>query len=78
MVLSISKPFAAVRRQFGTEVGKKLRTEPFSFVPKHLPVSENDVELLREFINKSRRLFVLTGAGISTESGIRAQLLNQS
>jgi len=41
------------------------------FVPKSKDVDENDVNLLSDFINQSERLFVITGAGISTESGIR-------
>ena len=43
------------------------------FVPKSgaAHASEEDLCRLRDFIAKSRRLFVLTGAGVSTESGIR-------
>jgi NAD-dependent deacetylase sirtuin 4 len=37
--------------------------------PHHQPLSE-DVQKLQEFLSHSKRLFVLTGAGISTESGI--------
>jgi NAD-dependent deacetylase sirtuin 4 len=40
------------------------------FVPKCNPVSSDDVDKMSHFIGKARRLFVLTGAGISTESGI--------
>ncbi|CAD5118964.1 DgyrCDS7635 [Dimorphilus gyrociliatus] len=40
------------------------------FVPKSQPVTNQDIEELAEFIKKSQNLLVLTGAGISTESGI--------
>ena len=41
------------------------------FVPKHSAVDSHDIKVLSEFINSKQKLFVLTGAGISTESGIR-------
>ena len=42
------------------------------FVPKNnFQVDPNILSRLREFIEDSHRLFVITGAGISTESGIR-------
>lgn len=41
-----------------------------AFVPKCSPTRTEDVMRLKEFIDKHRRLCVLTGAGISTESGI--------
>ncbi|XP_066153629.1 NAD-dependent protein deacylase Sirt4 isoform X2 [Euwallacea fornicatus] len=40
------------------------------FVPKHKPPSQKDVNALEEFILNSKKLMVLTGAGVSTESGI--------
>lgn len=40
------------------------------FVPKHNPVIETDIKLLEEFIANSKKIVVLTGAGISTESGL--------
>ncbi len=40
-------------------------------VPKHNPLSEIDRHSLVEFFKKTKRLFVLTGAGVSTESGIK-------
>ncbi|XP_066252054.1 NAD-dependent protein deacylase Sirt4 [Euwallacea similis] len=40
------------------------------FVPKHKPTNQKDVNLLKEFILNSKKLMVLTGAGVSTESGI--------
>ena len=41
-----------------------------SFVPNSKPAFQNDIYQLQNFIARSKRLFVLTGAGISTESGI--------
>lgn len=41
-----------------------------SFVPKHLPVKEEDIDKLDRLISVSRNILILTGAGISTESGI--------
>uniref|UniRef100_F6TVS6 NAD-dependent protein lipoamidase sirtuin-4, mitochondrial n=2 Tax=Ciona intestinalis TaxID=7719 RepID=F6TVS6_CIOIN len=38
--------------------------------PSSLPPSDEDLERLRNFISKRRKLFVLSGAGLSTESGI--------
>ncbi|XP_060532703.1 NAD-dependent protein deacylase Sirt4 [Cylas formicarius] len=40
------------------------------FVPNHKPVNYADIEKLKSFISSSQKLLVLTGAGISTESGI--------
>lgn len=40
-----------------------------NFVPKHNPVVDSDVKLLKDFINGSRKIAIVTGAGISTESG---------
>jgi NAD-dependent deacetylase sirtuin 4 len=41
-----------------------------AFVPPHLAAQGSDIERLQEFLGPTRRLLVLTGAGISTESGI--------
>ncbi|KAA0187640.1 hypothetical protein HAZT_HAZT000511 [Hyalella azteca] len=41
-----------------------------AFVPKHGPCPDELLEKLQDFINEATRIFVLTGAGISTESGI--------
>lgn len=40
------------------------------FVPKHQPCSEQLLSKLQSFVDDHKRLFILTGAGISTESGI--------
>lgn len=44
-------------------------TQIHNYVPKHNPVQDKDVKLLETFIYSSEKLLVLTGAGISTESG---------
>lgn len=49
---------------------RNFTTQLHNFVPKHSPVFENDVKLLEDFINNSNKILVLTGAGISTESGL--------
>ncbi|OTF69581.1 NAD-dependent deacetylase sirtuin-4-like protein [Euroglyphus maynei] len=41
-----------------------------NFVPAFKTCTEKEVELLQNFIEKSRKLAVITGAGISTESGL--------
>uniref|UniRef100_UPI00398EA2A5 NAD-dependent protein lipoamidase sirtuin-4, mitochondrial isoform X1 n=2 Tax=Pristiophorus japonicus TaxID=55135 RepID=UPI00398EA2A5 len=41
-----------------------------AFVPSSLPLDCIDLEELQEFVFQSKKLFVLTGAGVSTESGI--------
>lgn len=40
------------------------------FVPKHLAVQPSDLLRLQEFLDRCCSVFVLTGAGVSTESGI--------
>lgn len=40
------------------------------YVPPHEKPVRDDIQRLEEFLANSKRLFVLTGAGISTESGI--------
>lgn len=41
-----------------------------NFVPKHTPVQTSDAITLERFIKEHNKILVLTGAGISTESGI--------
>ena len=41
------------------------------YVPKYDELHKEDLNQLNDFIDSSKRLFVLTGAGLSTESGIR-------
>ncbi|XP_059474222.1 NAD-dependent protein deacylase Sirt4-like isoform X2 [Neocloeon triangulifer] len=55
-VLSVNHP-----RGFATSI---------NYVPQHKPVRSEDVEPLIEFVQSSKNLFVITGAGVSTESGL--------
>ncbi|KAG8201649.1 hypothetical protein JTE90_012716 [Oedothorax gibbosus] len=46
------------------------RNISFDFVPKHDPCNAKNVSILQEFVAKYSKIFVLTGAGVSTESGL--------
>jgi hypothetical protein len=39
------------------------------FIPKHESVNPRDIEVVREFLRDKPKILVVTGAGISTESG---------
>lgn len=39
------------------------------FVPNHEPANPDDIRRLEEFLEDKPNILVLTGAGISTESG---------
>jgi len=41
-----------------------------NYVPPYQKPLRDDINKLQEFISRSKRLFIITGAGISTESGI--------
>ena len=56
-----------VRKFLSTLPAEKLRR----FVPPHNSVSTQDFQRVEKFFSSFERLFVLTGAGISTESGIK-------
>jgi len=62
-MIPLSKFF--LRRHFSSSVSPEYR-----FVPAHRPVNRDDIEKLRQFVARTQNLTVLTGAGISTESGI--------
>ena len=40
------------------------------FVPANRPLLEEELNVLQNFLRRTDRLFVMTGAGVSTESGI--------
>lgn len=40
------------------------------YVPTCRPIAQGDLELFSRFLQRNETLFCLTGAGISTESGI--------
>lgn len=55
------------------KVGRSF-SRPFAtqyFVPKHDKLRDEDVEKVRDFLYDKPRILVLTGAGISTESGLK-------
>jgi hypothetical protein len=41
-----------------------------TYVPPYQKPLSDDINKLQEFVSHSKRLFIITGAGISTESGI--------
>ena len=41
-----------------------------TYVPPYQKPFLNDINKLQKFISHAKRLFIITGAGISTESGI--------
>lgn len=45
------------------------------FVPKHQPVGPEDVQKLEDFLRDKQNVLVLTGAGISTESGTLSKII---
>lgn len=53
-----------------SSISSDILCRTISFVPKHKPVIESDVNKLRQFIKKYKKIIAVTGAGISTESGI--------
>lgn len=50
--------------------GKRLCSSSFNFVPQHSTVESDEVDALQTFVSDSSKILILTGAGISTESGI--------
>lgn len=40
-----------------------------NYIPKHDPIRAEDLEKLQHFLSNKPNILVLTGAGISTESG---------
>ena len=56
--------------QLGT-LCRSLTAACRQFVPPHTSIPKSDLLRLESFLASSERLFVLTGAGVSTESGIK-------
>ena len=65
-----SVPRRSLYRAFSSLVTEANVITKEIYVPPHDKPLTNDIQRLEEFLRKSKRLFVLTGAGISTESGI--------
>lgn len=60
----LTPPPAAVRRASSGSAGA------VSFVPACSTTDRRSVERLQDFMSRASRLFVISGAGLSTESGI--------
>lgn len=56
--------------QFNINYLKKTYCYSSRFVPKHEPPQDKDIANLEKFLNNRTNVLVLTGAGVSTESGI--------
>jgi len=50
---------------------RSLEGRRCQFVPAHKSISDMDLEKVEAFLRPSKKLFVMTGAGVSTESGIK-------
>ncbi|CAG9791400.1 unnamed protein product [Diatraea saccharalis] len=48
----------------------KYTSRQIVYVPKHKPPDLKDFEILKDFLLRHNNILILTGAGISTESGI--------
>lgn len=46
------------------------------YVPKHQPVLAKDIKYLEDFLMSKPNILILTGAGISTESGRYLKIKN--
>lgn len=62
---------SGVVRAIVTRMISSIPEELEQFVPPHNSVSAQDLQRVERFLSMSERLVVLTGAGISTESGIK-------
>ncbi|XP_072238176.1 NAD-dependent protein lipoamidase sirtuin-4, mitochondrial isoform X2 [Leuresthes tenuis] len=60
----VTSPSAPARRASSVPAGK------LDFVPACSTADVHSRELLQDFVTRARRLFVISGAGLSTESGI--------
>ncbi|XP_018563122.1 NAD-dependent protein deacylase Sirt4-like [Anoplophora glabripennis] len=70
IIISLTYKMRNLQLVYSLNNGKQYSTQLLNYVPKHNPVLDSDVRLLEDFISSSKRIAVLTGAGISTESGI--------
>jgi len=52
-------------------LGHAAATGLSPYVPAHSSILTSELNKLEKFLSNSRKLFVLTGAGISTDSGIK-------
>jgi len=70
---AVASSMSAVGRTSYTKLGQlqsRRSCASLAFVPQHKEPQNEDIEKLSEFLEPVERLLVITGAGISTESGI--------
>ena len=48
-----------------------INNKSVGFIPEYFSPNESEISALKRFIKNSKDLLVVTGAGVSTESGIR-------
>ena len=71
MMIKTIPPRSSLFRVFFSSLATETKTIANEiYVPPHEQPVSDDIQRLEEFLANSKRLFVLTGAGISTESGI--------
>lgn len=58
--------YISVIESFISFTNRKITT----FIPKHKPPNDDDILRMQEFLLWHNKIVVVTGAGISTESGI--------
>ncbi|MBN3282236.1 SIR4 lipoamidase, partial [Polyodon spathula] len=61
-------PLLTANSRNSSSAGAAVST--LAFVPASAPLDTMELEDLQDFVSRSKRLFVITGAGLSTESGI--------
>jgi len=69
----VATSFSILGRACCTRLGQLQASRScasLAFVPQHKETQSEDIEKLSEFLEPVERLLVITGAGISTESGI--------
>ncbi|UJR15882.1 hypothetical protein I4U23_002807 [Adineta vaga] len=67
MMKHIQRTFS---KRFFSSIVTQISPINEEYVPPYQKPSGDDIEKLQEFLSCSKRLFIITGAGISTESGI--------
>ncbi|CAF4390788.1 unnamed protein product, partial [Rotaria magnacalcarata] len=67
MIKQISR---SIPKLYFSSSATQLKPPNHNYVPPHQKPSTDDIDKFQTFISNSQRLFIITGAGISTESGI--------
>lgn len=53
----------------GSKIFKTIK-RTIDYVPKHNPVTKEQLSIIQQFFKQNKQILVITGAGVSTESGI--------